>query len=97
MIHHPGGFNLRLTARDCRAFDRSPGDDTYPHALAHRCDTRLGSSGAPLFSEELGGAIAIHHLGINRWHSNFAQPITAIAADSEIVARLSAQAPPTGP
>jgi len=89
IVHHPEGQNQRLTARECRVVELAATDTAVANTIPHRCDTRGGSSGAPVFSEAFDVVVGLHHAGINRIQTNFAKQLTAIAEHSDIVASLA--------
>jgi len=77
MIHHAYGYSkLLLKDRECNVFDPPSGLD---HFLYHRCDTRGGSSGAPVLLYERGSeeaaspaflAVGLHSTGAPRGLAN---------------------------
>ena len=88
MIHHPGGGAQRLTTVGCRVSPLESHEAPVSQSIVHRCDARLGSSGAPLIDARTLTVVGVHHLGINRWHANFAKRMSAIATHSEIIAEI---------
>ncbi len=60
IIHHPGGLVKHVTRGGCRAASPRPERDGV---LLHLCDTLPGSSGAPIFSDDAGGMLALHFGG----------------------------------
>lgn len=103
VLHHPEGQNLRATQSKCRVIELSHSDldriaetNLVTAALAHRCDTRPGSSGAPIFNEKYRLAIGIHHAGVGRLQNNFAKRLDVIISQSSILRQLQFNArPPT--
>lgn len=94
VVHHPAGRPLRLTRVNCRA----SAQNTFTEAdLRHRCATLVGSSGAPIFSDNDGAVVGLHYLGgldENESSFNSAKRLQLIVQRSPILAAL-ATAPPT--
>lgn len=60
IVHHPAGQRKHITRGGCRAGKPVPSKDAV---LLHKCDTLGGSSGAPIFSDDAGGMLALHYAG----------------------------------
>ena len=118
IIHHPKGIAKTLTRRMCRATpkceEKSPPncgdndgpDHRDPRAFYHYCHTEKGSSGAPIFLDNIATprVAAIHILGADDESSvvhpshgevNTGIPILEIAKQSCIVQAVMVQADPS--
>ncbi|MDK2749011.1 MAG: trypsin-like peptidase domain-containing protein [Brevundimonas sp.] len=90
MIHHAYGHSkLLLKDASCRVFDQPSGLDIY---LYHRCDTRGGSSGAPvlLYGEAEGEAAGVRNFIAVGLHSSGTPGGLANPNDVNIAVSLSA-------
>ena len=81
---------LYVSRKECRATATKP---RAGKKLRHTCDTLVGNSGSPVFSDDSREVIALHHAGSPSEGINFAIPISLIARESEVVAELVALAP----
>ncbi len=61
IVQHPGGEPKQVSVAECNAVDD---DDVGNGAdeFAHSCDTKTGSSGAPVFATD-GSVVGLHYLG----------------------------------
>ena len=91
IIGHPIRLALHISRKECRAALRNP---VSAGKLRHTCDTLQGNSGSPVFSEDLRAVIALHHAGSRKDGVNFAIPMSAIVAQSELLAGLVDAAAP---
>ncbi|MFD1624861.1 SUMF1/EgtB/PvdO family nonheme iron enzyme [Azospirillum griseum] len=83
LIGHPGGASQHIIRRDCLAVDRR-----VPSGLefAHRCDSIPGNSGSPVFADDDGALVGLHHSGDTQ--ANFAIRMEEIKRSSRIFASL---------
>ncbi|MBY3258704.1 trypsin-like serine protease [Rhizobium laguerreae] len=101
LVHHPEGQTKRATRTKCRVVDvevssLAEGDSVRYNTFGHRCDTRPGSSGAMLFSEQYELAIGLHQAGVGMLQTNIAKRLDQIIADSPILQTLAVERrPPT--
>lgn len=98
ILHHPGGKPLRLTRAKCRAIT----DGTFTESdLRHQCDTLVGSSGAPVFSDNDESVVGLHYLGgrTDRESGGFnsAKRLTALVRHSAILRDLAVDLPSDDP
>ncbi len=69
VIQHPGGEPKQISIKDCALSERDvAGRATCPQSLpasdfGHGCDTKKGSSGAPVIDPGSGQVVGLHHLG----------------------------------
>lgn len=87
IIHHPGGDPQQLTRRNCQMHDLKRTD------IGHTCDTRPGSSGAPVFSMD-GYLVGLHYaggLGYDPQSYNSAKRMTKVLSDSHFLRSLASK------
>ncbi len=101
VIQHPGGEPKQVSVKDCLLSERDvPSRSTCPASLpatdfGHGCDTKKGSSGAPVIDPARGEVIGLHHLGVSQARVfNKGVKMTAVLAD--ILARQPDLAPEIG-
>lgn len=82
---------LYVSRKECGATQINP---RTGNKLRHTCDTLVGNSGSPVFSDDSREVIALHHAGDPREGINLAIPMRLIAQQSQVVAKLVASAPP---
>lgn len=90
IIHHPGGDPQQLTRRNCQMHDLKRTD------IGHTCDTRPGSSGAPVFSMD-GYLVGLHYaggLGYDPQSYNSAKRMTKVLADSRYLKSMASRPSP---
>lgn len=86
IIHHPMGQPQRLTRKGCRATSQNSiaGNDIH-----HRCDTLLGSSGAPVFSDITRKVVGIHYQGaVGEGSYNSAKRLQQIVIRSVVLGKI---------
>ncbi|WP_282152720.1 trypsin-like serine peptidase [Ruegeria atlantica] len=54
IVQHPGGETKKVSIIDCAVFDNAE-TEAFLHGFGHSCDTKAGSSGAPVF--DLAGRV----------------------------------------
>ena len=91
IIGHPIRLALHFSRKECRAALRNAVADGK---LRHTCDTLQGNSGSPVLSEDTREVIALHHAGSASEGVNFAIPMSAIVAHSEVLRGLVEAAAP---
>jgi hypothetical protein len=88
IIHHPNGGAQRLTRGRCQT-KTPPIDGIY---LRHRCDTQIGSSGAPIYDNNMPRrVIGMHSRYVRNEPLNLGIRIASIAKNSSIIAGLLAK------
>jgi len=99
LIHHPAGLTQRITRQGCRLSSSSRA--IYGSELRHRCDTKGGSSGALIFSDNQENGrfyvVGLHYAGFAQQTTdayNSAKRFTALLEQSPILRGL-AQTNPT--
>ncbi|MEM9190933.1 MAG: serine protease, partial [Myxococcota bacterium] len=106
LIHHPAGRPQVITRTDCEVVSSSQAVSSS--RLWHRCDTMRGSSGSLVFAGAPGESLAVvglHYAGFiseSPTAHNFAKPMDAVVARSNLLRRLSMEVPvhvpqPTAP
>ncbi|GAB5521811.1 MAG: hypothetical protein RhofKO_40620 [Rhodothermales bacterium] len=100
IIHHPAGMTKRITRRNCRLSD-SP-QAVHGTELRHRCDTKGGSSGSLIFSDNNEGAtfylVGLHYAGFAEPSPdafNSAKRLTEIVRQSPFLSRLAGRPTPS--
>ncbi|GAB5521606.1 MAG: hypothetical protein RhofKO_38570 [Rhodothermales bacterium] len=101
LIHHPAGMTQRITRRGCRLSDSSRA--LYGTELRHRCDTKGGSSGSLIFSDNNEGdrfyVVGLHYAGFrqqSRDAYNSAKRFTELLKRSPILRSLARSSSTSG-
>ncbi|MCC1492221.1 trypsin-like peptidase domain-containing protein [Cognatishimia sp. F0-27] len=81
VIGHPMGEAQRISREQCRA--NRPA--VSGARLLHTCDTLPGNSGSPVIDASLQKVVGLHHAGSKKDSVNFAIPMHAIIARSEVL------------
>ena len=81
VIGHPMGEAQRISREKCRA--NAPALSN--NQLLHTCDTLPGNSGSPVIDASLQKVVGLHHAGSNRDAVNYAIPMAAILAQSNVL------------
>ncbi|MEM6648309.1 MAG: serine protease, partial [Bacteroidota bacterium] len=94
LIHHPAGLTQRITRQGCRLSDSIRA--VYGSELRHRCDTKGGSSGALIFSDNQENGrfyvVGLHYAGFAQQTNdayNSAKRFTALLEQSPILRGLA--------
>lgn len=100
IVHHPEGDPQRLTRRNCRLMS-SPAAITNTQ-LRHRCDTKGGSSGSLIFSDNYVGnsfsVVGLHFAGFKPRTPdpyNSAKRLTTILGQSSVLRQIANNATAT--
>jgi Trypsin-like peptidase domain len=97
IVHHPEGLPQRLTRRNCRLMPSATA--ITETVLRHRCDTKSGSSGSLIFSDNNNGdsfaVVGLHYAGFKPGATNpynEAKRLTAIISQSSVLGGVAANA-----
>lgn len=70
MIQHPGGEPKQVSREDCKVTTAVADGRATDTDFGHKCDTKKGSSGAPVLDGESLAVVGLHHWGfatLGRW------------------------------
>ena len=94
LIHHPNGKQKHVTRGGCRSAQPA----TNESKLRHTCDTKPGSSGAPIVSASGGVMLGLHFGGPKNPQPgdvNLGSRVASLAEDSLIIRQLVQPAEPS--